>query len=212
MAMAVDTVVVNFGSPRSGTTFMEKCLLSLRGVLTVKLPEGRLLHPCQSVDGLVDMCHWFQHRKLILIRTIRHPLEIAESLVALRTQSPHHGALWKKTDDWVVRIISAESERVLEQRPKLLALPYGRFIEVHYEDLADPERVDAFVTDVVHSLPDMELNRVNLTRALGTFGKIPVRNGRLARGLDRAMEPEQREWFRRQLTGVIKREGYADAD
>ena len=210
MATSVDTIVVNFGSPRSGTTFMEKTLRSLQGVLSVKLHEFLLQHPCQSRDGLLDLAHFFNRRRLVIIRTVRHPLEIAESFVALRSQNEDTFVHRKKTDAEVVQFINMESVNVRRQSAKLLESLPDRFIEIRYEDIPDPKKAGSFVDEVVRHLPHQKQNHANLTTALKNFGKVPVRGGRLSRGLGRVMAQEQREWFRERLGDVIRREGYAD--
>lgn len=214
--MAVDHIVINYGSPRSGTTFMWKCLGALQGALTFKLAEGRVLHPCQSKDGLVELCKILRFRKVILIRTIRHPLEIAESLVALRDPRMWEGKrpsnISKFTDKRAVEFITLESKNTERQRPTLLRPHFEvnalHFIEVRYEDLADPEKRKAFIREVTSSLPDPERNFELLSRTLGGFGTTPVRRGRLAAKWTKTMDPKLRSWFERELREVILREGY----
>jgi len=218
--MSVDTVVVNYGCPRSGTTFMRNVLGRLQGVFAFKLAEGRHLHPYKNPDGLVDLHRMLRHRRLVLIRTVRHPLEIAESFAALRDPQLHEvdGApmnLAKFRDPKAVEFIRIESENTALQRAALLEPEHKHeglwFIEIRYEDLADAKKRARFVRQVTDPLPTPEKNHEILARALTEFGTKPIRRGRLRAGLGRITTPQRRAWFREQLKDVIEREGYADA-
>lgn len=127
--MSVNAVVVNYGCPRSGTTFMRHILKRLSGVFAFKLAEGRVLHPCQSGDGLVELHKILRHKRLVLVRTVRHPLELAESFVALRDPRLHEAGgvpenLAKFSDERAVEFVRLESENTARQRAALLDPPY----------------------------------------------------------------------------------------
>lgn len=72
-------VVINFGVPRSGTTLMAELLLQGRGYLSQKLPESCGLHPINSADGLLNLAKAFYNKRVIFIRTTRHPVDTIES-------------------------------------------------------------------------------------------------------------------------------------
>lgn len=209
-------VVVNFGSPRSGTTWMERCLLELKApIFTFKLAEGRILHPCQSKDGLLELAMILRHKHLTIIRTVRDPLEIAESFIAMRKLAKH-GALRKFTDAKAVEFITTESKNVAAQRGELKSSPEwkheGRqFFEVHYERMAEEGYRADFARRLTAALPDSEENHQRMLKAFDGYGKHPVRPGRLASGLGRMTTVKERAWFRVQLAAVIEREGYNNA-
>ena len=217
--MSTSTVVVNYGAPRSGTTFMRDLLHKLgAGILAFKLAEGRLLHPCKSKDGLSEFHKMLSFKRLVLIRTVRDPMEIVASFIALRNPK-----LWKKgakpinvakfSDEKIVSFVTLESEYTALQRPMLLDPPYVHkgldFIEVRYEDLADEAKRKAFAERVAGNLPAPEANLGRLIRGFESWGKTPVGPGRLRTSDTEPMDTDTRAWFAAQLSGVIEREGYA---
>lgn len=204
--MATTEIIVSFGAPRSGTTFMRHCLKAMANVFVTKLPEGRVLHPCISPDGLIELSHWLQHENLTLVRTVRHPVEIAASFVALRRPELAAGTpnLAGKSDDWIVERLRSESQNVAAQHEFLRSeYPHHRFIEISYEGLAVEAHREEFAATITKGV-----NRRKLREALATFGTKPVHQGRLSEGLGDVLTPAQRAWFTSCLRPVIEREGY----
>ena len=79
--MSVDAVLVNYGCPRSGTTWMAKVLAAVDDVFSFKLAEGRVLHPCQSENGLIELS------KILRFRRVRIDLGVVDvDIAGLRQQ------------------------------------------------------------------------------------------------------------------------------
>ena len=201
--MSIDTVALSFGCPRSGTTWMRKVCERMDKVLAWKLSENAPLHPCHSANGLLHLVESLHKRRLVMIRTVRNPLEIAESFAAARTKK-----LRSKTpglarnSDWdVVNWIRSESDGYWLQAEDL------DVIEVRYEDMGDPKKRDAVAVKVAKIIGTDEA--AHFRRGLDTFGGSPARVGRLSEGIGRVLSKDQRAWYAEQLADVMEREGYA---
>lgn len=217
--MSVDTVIVNYGSPRSGTTFMRRTLGRLNGAMAFKLAEGRTLHPCQSDGGLIELHKMLRHHRLVIVRTVRHPLDIVDSFIALREPK-----MWGKRtkpinlakfqDARVLQFIRNESENTAIQREELREPDYSHagiaFIEVRYETLASDDGREALARQVTEGLPEAGGEYARLLGALEDFGVRPAGVGKLKSGMvGDVMAPADKERWRSVLAKVIEREGYA---
>jgi len=215
--MVPKTVIISFGCPRSGTTFLARCLSSLVGVFAFHFPDGAKLHPTKHNDGLIQLDALFWHHRTIWVRIVRHPLDIAESFLALRMVTPE-GARAKDSDPQIVRWIVNEHKHVRVQR-KLLQLqdpawePH-HLIEVRYEDLAQAKGREAFAEELTALLPRRDANPKILLDELATFGVKPANMGKLrAIRMDKlekgpVMTPTERVYFEKELATVIIEGGY----
>lgn len=195
-------IVINFGAPRSGTTWMWRCTKAM-GVFAWKLTENSAFHPCWSDSGLTELVKSLHKHPTVVIRTVRHPLEIAESFAATRTDAlrAHTPGLAQNDHDDVVRWIRSESEGFHKQTAIAREV-----IEARYDDMPDPAYRSRLVERVREGLGSEAGKK--LRRALDTFGGSPARKGRLSAGLGRVLTDEEREWYREQLADVIEREGF----
>lgn len=206
--------VVGFGCPRSGTTFLQKALRSLRGVYTAKLVEHAKIHPCHSENGLINLAGNLRSPGVTFVRIVRHPIEVADSFVATRSSelTDLTGTIPKYSDDVIVRWITSESENSTAQRPWFgQGETHGsRWVEVRYENLATEEGQTLFVEAVCRDLTEPEENAARLSKALEAFGDPDeaANYGRLSHGVDWAMNDEQAAWFLEKLASVMEREGY----
>ena len=201
-----NTIIINFGAPRSGTTFMQLCLKRLDNIITLKLPEMRSFHPCKSKTGLLELARWLKwsHLDLTMVRTIRHPLELVESFEAARFHPDLRdrvGGLAKNTDANVCRWIRSESENYHDQAEALREL--CRVVEVRYEALADKEQAKQYARQIYGNKDQV------LIEAFDGFGGTAVRSGRLMFGIGKVLTDDRRAWFEKELWDVIQREGYA---
>lgn len=201
--------VVSFGCPRSGTTFLFSCLQSLPSAFVTKLPEWAGLHPCQSSTGLLQLADVVTSgRRLVLVRIKRNPMDIVESFLAARRPEFGDGGagIARHTDREIVAFVRTESTSLTKQRVLIGEKRHVRLVEVKYEDLARPDGQAAFISRIrkATSLKGVE----DLKRALQTFGKKPVRKGRLSTGIGRSSTAEQRSYFRSRLSATMEREGY----
>ena len=200
-----NTVVIAFGCPRAGTTFLQKAVEGLSGAFAFKMAEWTPLHPCKSDRGLLDISRLFSTRELILVRIYRDPLEIAESFLAARTKKAGDKFLGiaRHTDREVSKYICDESENVFRQKALLRERKNTRLIEVRYESLATSEGRKKFTA----ALAPFSRGE-GFRKTLDTFGKRPVRAGRMTLGLGRVSTKNERLYFESRLKEVRKREGY----
>lgn len=206
--MTKDTIVISFGCPRSGTMFMRNTLHDHLPCFSVKLPEMVDLHPAQSDTGLLALSGLFYKRRLVLVRTVRHPLEIVESFVHLR-MAKERAPRARDDDRRVRRWIEDESRGVMRQRLELgemLSERRHRLIEVRYESLATDEGKDKFAARMQKATGDAG----TLRAGLDDFGnRSRAYAGRLKSGVDTVLTDDKRKWWAHALRQVIKREGYA---
>lgn len=188
--------------------FMRNTLGECLPCFTTKLPEAVDLHPCQSDTGLVTLQKLFYERRLVFVRTVRHPVQIVESFVHLRSTKPDVPRA-RDDDKAVRRWITSESTGVLRQRLQVKenCRRYGHaFVEVRYEDLSTDEGKDRFaerLAAAIRSKPG------GIRTALSAFGNSSkAYAGRLRSGVRDVLGPERRAWWEHALGPIIKREGY----
>ena len=209
--MIADVVIV-FGCPRSGTTYTAKVVSAMRSAFTSKLPEQRMLHPCQTRKGLIDLTKWFRRNRLVLVRTVRDPMEVCESFEALRTSADiNEPVMSEYTDEDVLWWVRNESAYFNHQFQWLhdYAPPHHRLVQIRYERLRTMQGRVNFAYDVTDGLEDPEDDYARIMEAFARYEDTPVRHGRMSAGLGEVLTPERRAWFREQLADVIEREGYA---
>ena len=206
------TVVISFGCPRSGTTFLARCLSPLLGVFAFHLPDGGKLHPCKSREGLIQLDALFWSHRAIFVRIYRSPLDIVESFLALRELKPDI-ARARDSDQRIIRWITNEHANVAEQRPVLRTHQKNwephHLVEVKYEALAGDKGRRAFAETLGALLPRRRANQQRLLDQLETFGDKPANLGKLkARMSGSVMTPRQRAYFTEHLRYIIEAGGY----
>lgn len=183
---------------------MFRCLQALGDqVMVIKLSEVHPLHPAQSRNGLWELARMFRGHDLTLVRTVRDPMEVVESFLTARlpeAQEAPLAGLAKNSDGDICQWIQEESTSVMIQRPMLAEETHCTLIEMRYELLGNP----AGKRELLEHFPESDL----LVSRLGEFGRTPVRDGRLKRGLGIVSTDEEREYFSTHLKTVITREGY----
>lgn len=215
--MAYDNVVLSFGCPRSGTTIMRRLLGPLKHTYVSKLHEATRLHPWQSEEGLLDIQQWMLKDTLVFVRTLRHPLDVVDSFLALRRTEmrENNPSLVEHDDQRVLDFIRRESAGFHGQRAELLVRAEERgwdhhVVEVRYEELDEQWRRDEFAWSVCRHLSTPERSYGSLTARMEEEWKLrPVRDGKLRAGITgRVMTEEEEQRWRRALADVMEREGY----
>ena len=202
-------MIFTFGCPRSGTTFLWKAARTLgHDALVIRVPETRLAHPRRTRDGLVELVRTFAVHKVLLIRIVRHPLDIVESVLAGRRLDFPTGSLGRRTDERICRMIIEESESWAEQLPLLVGEENCTVVEARYEALATEEGMKRLVRAVRAFVGKDARGLKDFRTFLDTFGRVPVRMGRLELGIGRQSTDEERDYFEEALAAVILREGY----
>lgn len=204
-------IAIGFGCPRSGTTFLHHCLQALEPkVLVVKLTEGRALHPAQSRDGLLELARLLKDHRLLLARSVRHPLDVVESFLAARKGPLRQKMLGiaRNDDGEVAHWIREESRSVLVQRPLLAEQKHCTFLQVRDREMATAKGRDRIAQQVGKSLKADAAALARFRARLDEYGTKPVRPGRLMAGLGRVSTDEERAYFETRLAAIVAREGY----
>lgn len=214
MGVGVDTILVGFGCPRAGTTFLESCLRSIPGrVLAFKMNEHVSFHPCRSASGLLEFERAFHAHRCVFVRIVRDPLEIARSFVFTRRRAAAFGGLARNSNERIVKWIWSESHNVRWQRSQTL---HGRtsgrltIVTVRYEDLAARGYREELADVIAGTARLSEVQQRAFFVALGDFGRRSKRPGRLSFGFeDDPLTEDELDYFTRELAAIRKREGYA---
>jgi hypothetical protein len=214
-----ETAVFSFGCPRSGTTFIQSVLNAGDGYHYNKIGEGDRLHPCNSRDGLINLCQLYRRRGVLFVRTVRDPVAIFNSFYGARhlvsTHQTHGLSLYgiaNNDDERIYKFIESERDSVKEQmsdaygptpsRPSI----QSRVITVEYEKLSDQEYRDNLYETLIMSIHSIRLiknkdSTIPLKNALDNFGKHSVRDGLMNHGMGDEMflSPEKIEEIRCRL-------------
>lgn len=206
-------VVVGFGCPRAGTTFLRQCLESINGSFAFKMNEHAAMHPCNSTTGLLDLEKLWHSHNTAFVRIKRHPMEIVRSFVAARDPKarPHVGGVGANTDADIVEWVESESLSVsMQEGAPLHVRPDKRLhiVTIRYECLSDPAYRGQVADEIVAVKALGREDARAFEDALGGFGTAIARPGRLSLGVDAKFEPGREEWFRQRLAETIEREGY----
>lgn len=166
-------LVLSYGCPRTGTTFMWKLLMQCVGIITVKISEHNIIHPALTDDGLFAINHLFKSQYPLFVRTTRNPIEIFESIYL------REAAGQRRIPDRVIyKWIRNESANTKHQFARKHGL---RTITVRYESLFTDEGRTQFLDELVAHLPDSRNQYAVLTKYYQKiFNKISVRGGRLS--------------------------------
>ena len=209
-------VVISFGCPRSGTTFICALLVMGEGYSYGLLDETRLMHPVNSPIGLLELATIFRTQRVIFVRAVRHPLEIAESCCFLRREGGEGEGgpttyAGRQTDQQIVTIIRKEYDGFAGQAAKVLSAG----AKLQYPPVIIQARLEEFAVQphpmfagLLPLLPDNEANAALPTIAAERYGTVPSRWGRLKANVGAVMTTEQRAWFADTLGDVITAQGY----
>jgi len=200
-------MVFSYGAPRSGTTFLQVMLDGGAGYAHRKLAEFGALHPCITNTGLIGIMSTAGLDKPIIVRILRHPLEIVESMYALRRPGANVGGIATATDETILGWIKRERSNTAEQKAIMAGIGWTeRFVEVRYHDFSDVAARAAFIGRLVQLLPDPDFNRASFASFIKAhWDKDSVRCGRLAMGITESIVPEERKrWFAQELRTEIE--------
>lgn len=216
-----DVMVINFGCPRTGTTYMDHLIKHGCGYIQRKIGEGHACHPIQSTKGLLGLVELFSdykgkgNRRLVFIRTVRHPAEILSSWAAMPV--PGNASPKKQQKPLRQRVTHIRREyastkmqisRMAAEKPwKLMR---WSFVDVRYEDIGGkPVDTAKLIADNIGINPDVNSSRF-AAFIDDTWGKKPVRTGRLSEGGQTKPEPHLFSAACEHLHDVMKAHGYDD--
>jgi len=213
----MSVIILPFGAPRSGTTFLDRALHQIKGAVVSRFREPMFFHPAKSKTGMLGLAQVFAEHHLVFVRIVRHPIEVAESFVAARTVLKLSDGLARNSDKSIVEWIACEAENFWAQM-RFMRNPEGgwakvpwRVVQVRFEDLGSPAGRASFVWWLRDALPSgFDLKPV-VRYIEKNWGKPEraVRPGRLSAGVQESvLTPEQRKFFERELAWTAELNGY----
>lgn len=213
MPVSKARLVLVFGCSRSGTTYMQHLLAVGEGYACVRVLERCKLSIYNSADGLFNIMEVCQHQpgSCILVRTKRHPLDIAESWWAERQATGTPVGSGEELAYAANRATNIRTEH--RNATHLRAMTTDAewpLAEISYEELDDKQRRKWFWGWLATHLPDGELNAdMIVARHQAAWRKVPARAGKLSRRITEAVMPAHiREQLAIELKEVIEAEGY----
>ena len=204
-------IVFSYGVPRSGGTFLKELLDQGQGYAHRKINEFGPLHPIASENGLLGLMSVVGKNKPIIVRILRHPLEIVESMYALRLPEAGVGGIAKAEDSEIMEWVRWEHANTVAQKRAMEKVGWlERFVEVRYHDFSDEGARDAFIGRLVDLLPDPDFNRAAFRSFIEShWRRHSVRRGRMEMGITESVVPSSRKrWFASQLRGEIEADGW----
>lgn len=210
----MDLAVINYGCPRSGTTFVMQMLQRGRGYFTWRLSDKTYLHPCVSATGLKQLHHAITadgRRRALFVRTVRHPLETARSLWALRCWELGEPPERWKLDDRLRDIPGLILREHDAAKRGTEGLPT---VTINFDRLGDRAYREKTLPVLAMEMRLSDETTVSNVRAFESYcdewyRKKPVRIGRMSLGEDAVVPPEDVEaLWREQLAEVIAAQGY----
>jgi len=170
------TVILNYGCPRSGTTFIWFLLRAGTGYTYGKIGENDPCHPCNSGTGLLHIKKTFRDYNVVFIRTVRNPIQIFESF--RHAHKTNDGEIGKKADIEIKRYIQNEERNTKEQAGKV------RILTVKFDMLSNDSYVEKVMTTFKKHFPNAEHNTNILRKYIHkNFNHFPVRPGKLQSGV-----------------------------
>ena len=199
--MARQTMVFNYGCPRSGTTFVQQLLAQGTGYLHFKIVEYIIMHPCNTDTGLVSLHRLFDAYNVVFIRSKRNPIRIFKSFYAARQIIAEHDEdfKWRGSligianigDAQIYKAIERESQNTEAQRYADVGKRKMNILELDYDQLPDVEYRKTIVTAIAERLPDsVQNNKLLYAWMEDAYMKKPARAGAMSFGVD-AKLPEE---------------------
>ena len=192
----MSTVVFSFGCPRSGTTFIQRMLQEGSGYIYSKIQEGRILHPINSAEGLLEIEYLFSGHNVVFVRSKRDPVKIFESFYHQREIPEIYPV--REPDRNIYMYIAKEASNFALQAP-FLRTPV---IEINFDMLGNEHYAALVATTLLKRLPNGtgDTFRPFIKRM---YMKESVRPGKLSEGVpDKKYISDKKEW---EIRGVLKK-------
>lgn len=199
-------VVLGYGCPRSGTSYLKILLKNGIGFMSDKIREADRVHPCRTKYGLAYTAQLLRDQKLLLVRIVRNPIDVFESFYAWRLNPDRP----TQSDERIYKFIRNESDNTQHQLTGEKIIWPITLEKIKYEDLAHKAGQEEFVNRLCTYIPYPEKNRKKLCAYLyETFGKVSCRWGKLAAGMkEQLVSDSKRKEIYKELREVFDREGY----
>ena len=191
----MNTIILNYGCPRTGTTFINEMLSCGRDIVTGKIAEGHSYHPIRSNNGLLNLSYTFQKNNLVFIRTIRDPISIFKSFYHIRTDN--ECTLAKVEDESIKEMIKLEEINTTIQYDKI------NLITINFDKMKEYSYISKKISEISEYTKDPQVYRkIYLDFIEEKYDKKPVRKGNLSdkasqiNYLSKEKEEEIINWYR----------------
>lgn len=172
----MNTIILNYGCPRTGTTFVNQMLSQGAGFITGKIAEGHSYHPIRSKHGLLNLAYTFQKYNLIFIRTIRNPINIFESFYHAK-QMKIEGLDGQEYSS-IKKIIESE-----EANTKIQSIENIKIITLDFDKLISPQYSNEKILEISGHTPEQAKNTEIFSNFIeNKYNNKPIRQGRLSDG------------------------------
>ena len=189
--MQKQTILFNYGCPRSGTTFVRDLIDQGKGSIPRKIVEYIMVHPCNADNGLIDLRRLFDGFNVVFLRSVRNPIDIFKSFYAARKiiAETEEDFRWRNSleglanmsDKAIFRSIENERNNTEAQRHKQVGKHKLNIIELDYDRLPDVKYRKEIVATIAEQLPDSDNNRKLMYRWMeDSYIKKPSRAGALS--------------------------------
>jgi hypothetical protein len=169
----MDSIILNYGCPRTGTTFVNQMLSQGIELITGKIAEGHSYHPIKSNHGLMDLKYTFQRYNLVFVRTIRDPISIFESFYHAR--KVQMGNLGKVEDDSIKKMIELEKINTVAQSK------YITIVTLDFNEMQKYSYISEKINEICRNTNNPKKNsKIYLDFIEKKYNKIPIRQGILS--------------------------------
>ena len=201
-------VLFSFGCPRSGTTFIERCIWKLQNVVARKVSEAMTMHPYNSMLGIVDLS-WLFKSEAMFIQTIRNHRDIIESFYAAKEYFPLTG-IARNTDYEIVQFIIRSECSIKNQMQS--DRWFSQICEIDYDRLDDDAYRREKARYITAQIETPQQNYEILLEQFRLFKVESKRKGRFYHGdLDKSfVEPEKMKWFEDKIRSILGYVRYKD--
>jgi len=166
-------IILNYGCPRTGTTFINRMLGKGVDLIAGKIAEGHSYHPIKSKCGLLNLCYTFQSCDLLFVRTVRDPINIFESFYHAKKMKIE--GLDGQNDESIKRIIELEETNTRIQSEGL------RLVTIDFDKMGDIDYSKEKILEICSHTKDPARNsEIYLNFIRERYNKLPIRQGRLS--------------------------------
>lgn len=178
------TVILNYGCPRSGTTFTNIMLNQGINFITGKIAEGSCYHPIRNKNGLFDLSYTFRNYNVFFLRTVRNPLNIFESFAHAKKITnqknteidPDFYSFSKQTTESIKNMISEEKKNTEDQIKRGV-----KIFELNFDNLGNADYLNEKLSEISNLTMSKKENFDIFYRFVrDNYNKKPVRRGRLS--------------------------------
>lgn len=175
--MIKNTIILSYGCPRTGTTFVNHMLGQGLDIITGKIAEGHASHPIKSNHGLLNLSYTFQKYNLVFVRTIRDPINIFESFYHAKSMKIE--GLDNQDYSSIKKLIETEEINTKNQSKEGINI-----VTINFDKLGETDYAKEKIHDIICNTKDSVKNiEIYLEFIKNKYNKNPIRQGRLSDNL-----------------------------